>query len=217
MTVIIIPGFTGYPEEVTFKGLDKILSQQSHAVVKIAWPYFPKELDKYCFTNTITYVRNKLERMKSDDLIILGFSMGGIIATMLATEFLVKKLGLIVSPYQAGSEDDLGGKYRDWKKTGYRIVNSSKFGALNIPFSFIEDARKYNALQLISQVSCPKLFIAGERDMKIPLKVSKKLFDLANEPKEWHQIPGMEHKYQYQPEMLDIVNKIIINFIGSKN
>ena len=217
MTVIIIPGFTGYPEEVTFKGLDKILSQQSHAVVKIAWQYFTKELDKYCFTNTITYVRNKLERMKSDDLIILGFSMGGIIATMLATEFEVKNLGLIVSPYQAGSEDDLGGKYRDWKKTGYRIVNSSKFGALNIPFSFIEDARKYNALQLISQVSCPKLFIAGERDMKIPLKVSKKLFDLANEPKEWHQIPGMEHKYQYQPEMLDIVNKIIINFIGSKN
>src|SRR3989338_6448503 len=143
--------------------------------------------------------------------------MGGIIASIVASEFHPKKLGLIVSPYQAGSEDDLAGKYKEWKELGYRKLTSSAFGELKIPFSFIEDAQKYNALEFISQVNCPKLFITGERDIKVPLKVSQELFEKASEPKEWHQIRHMEHKFQYQPMMLKKVNEIIVGFIESKN
>lgn len=213
MKIIIIPGFIGYPEEITFKDLEQALTAKGHSVIKIAWPHFPQELDKYSFTATVVHARKILKSIKNEDLVILGFSMGGIIATLLATEFKPKKLGLIVSPYQAGSEDDLAGKYKEWKDVGYRELTSSKFGELKIPFSFIEDAQKYNALDLISEVSCPKLFIAGEKDVKVPLNVSRKLFEEANLPKEWHQIPNMVHKYQYQAEMLKKVNEIIVAFI----
>src|SRR5689334_17126433 len=116
MKIIIIPGFTGYPEELTFKDLEKILVAKGHSVAKIAWPYFPHELDKYSFTATINHCRQTLTNIENDDLVLLGFSMGGIIATFLATEFNTKILGLIVSPYQAGTEDDLAGKYKEWKE-----------------------------------------------------------------------------------------------------
>jgi esterase/lipase len=214
MNVVIIPGFTGYPEEVTFKELEEELQSKGHSVTKIAWPNIPNDLDNYSFTETSNSSREIIKDMKSDELVLLGFSMGGIIAALLASEFSPKRLGLVASPYQAGSEDDLAGKYKEWKETGYREVSSSKFGELNIPFSFIEDAQKYNVLDYIQNIHCPILFIAGEKDEKVPVAVTKKIFDQVNKPKEWHQIPEMEHKYQYQPEILKKVNRIIINFIS---
>lgn len=212
MHIVIIPGFTGYPEEKTFQDLGETLTAKGHKVIKLAWPYLPDELDKYCFTATIEHASEILKDIDNESLIILGFSMGGIIATFLATKFKPLKLGLIVCPYQAGSEDDLAGKYNEWKLSGKRELTSSRFGKLVMPFSFIEDAQKYNALDLISEVNCPKLFIAGEKDTKVPLHVSKKLFEKAREPKIWHQLADMEHKYQYQPEVLPKVNELIVNF-----
>lgn len=214
MNIIIIPGFTGYPEEKTFENLGKALTAKGHNVIKIAWPNLPDNLDKYNFTETINHTSKVIEGLEDkENLIILGLSMGGVIATVLAKKFNPLKLGLIVSPYQAGSEDDLAGKYNEWKNTGKRELTSSGFGKLVVPFSFIEDAQKYNALEIIPDIKCPKIFIAGEEDTKVPLNVSKKLFDKAVEPKEWHQIPSMEHKYQYQPEMLEKVNDLLMEFI----
>lgn len=213
MHIVIIPGFTGYPEELTFKELGEELELKGHVVTKVAWPYIPDNLSKYSFSETITATRKIVDKIDDNELIILGFSMGGIIATLLASELKPQKLGLITSPYQAGSEDDLAGKYKEWKDTGYRELTSSKFGKLNIPFSFIEDAKKYNALDYIQNVHCPVLFLVGENDEKVPMAVTKRIFDKANEPKIWYQIPNMEHKYQYQPEILKDVNRIILDFL----
>lgn len=213
MNVLIIPGFIGYPEETTFKDLSKRLILKGHSVTKIAWPNLPDNLGEYNFSHTLRYAREIIEKTGADKLAILGFSMGGIIATVLAKEFSAEKLGLIVSPYQAGNKDDLAGKYKNWQETGQREVTSSKFGVLKIPFSFIEDAQKYNALKVIPRISCPKLFIAGEKDTKVSLSVTQKLFRAAGQPKKWVQIPEMEHKYQYQPEILKKVNGIIGEFI----
>jgi len=215
MNIVLIPGFTGYPEEKTFIDLETDLVANGHKVIKIAWPNFPDNLQSYNFTSTIEHVGNILNELNMNETVILGFSMGGVIACHLAKIFKPYKLGLIVTPYQAGSEDDLQGKYKNWKELGYINLTSSRFGNLRIPFSFIEDARKYNSLETISEIKCPILFIVGEKDDKIPNNVTRKLFDKANEPKQWVKVDGMEHKYQYQPDMLKKVNLFIIDFIGS--
>jgi esterase/lipase len=214
MNIVIVPGFTGRPDEVTFQDLEAILEAKGYNVTKLAWPHFPEDLANYSFSETIAHARQVIAALPKDDLVLLGFSMGGIIAALLATEFDTKKLGLIVSPYQAGSEDDLAGKYREWQETGWRSVTSSKYGELHIPFSFIEDARRYNALDYIQNVHCPVLFVAGEQDGNVSNVATRKLYDKANEPKEWHLIEDMEHKYQHQPEKLKQVNDIIVSFIG---
>jgi hypothetical protein len=36
MNIVIIPGFTGYPEEKTFVDLEKHLHMSGHTVIKIA-------------------------------------------------------------------------------------------------------------------------------------------------------------------------------------
>lgn len=215
MNIVIIPGFTGYPEEKTFTDLESNLLNKGHHVIKIAWPNFPDNLKDYNFTSTTEHIETILKEFDMKETVLLGFSMGGVIACHLARVFKPYKLGLIVTPYQAGSEDDLQGKYRSWKELGYRDLTSSRFGNLRIPFSFIQDARKYNALETISEINCPILFIVGEKDDKVPNSVTRKLFDKANEPKQWVKVDGMEHKYQYQPDMLKEVNQFIIDFICS--
>jgi esterase/lipase len=139
--------------------------------------------------------------------------MSGIIASYLAQEFKPIKLGLIVAPYQAGSDEDLQGKYKDWKEKDYRELTSSKFGKLRIPYTFIQDAQKYNALNVIAEINCPILFIVGGEDKNVLNSVTEKIFNKANQPKLWHSLPSMEHKYQYQPEILTQVNKLITEFI----
>lgn len=213
MNIVIIPGFTDYPEGKCFLKLTETLVEQGHNVIKVNWPHFPNELSKYCITDTIEYSSNLLNTIENKDLVILGFSMGGIIATILATKFNAAKLGLIVSPYQAGSEDDLAGKYASWKENGVREVETTTFGKLLIPFSFIEDAKKYNALDYISQCKASKLFVVGEKDTNVPMSATRKLYEKAKEPKQWHQILEMKHRYQHQPEKLEIVNQLILEFI----
>ncbi len=137
MNVIIIPGFTSATDNISFRDLSEELSAKGYSVIKVAWPFLPENLNKYNFTNTINYASEVVSKLGNSDITLLGFSMGGIIATKLATLFPTKRLGLIVSPYQAGSEDDLAGKYKEWKDLGYRVVNSSKYGDLRIPFSYL--------------------------------------------------------------------------------
>ena len=215
MHILIVPGFLGHPGEVAFKELKATLEGKGSQVIELAWPHFADNLSKYSFRETIAYARRVITDLRSRDLAILGFSMGGIIATVLASEFQPTKLGLIVSPYHVGNEEDLAGKYRDWQTTGYRDVISSMHGQLRVPFSFVEDAQRYNALDYIDRVDCPVLFVVGEKDDKNPLAVTRKLFEKANEPKDWHEIPGMQHRYQYQSQaMLETVNRLLVDFIG---
>jgi len=113
MKVIIIPGFTSYPENGTYKDLLIKLKSQGHEAFVLPWPYFfPDQLDKYCLTATLQSAREALGKI-NEPFVILGYSMGGIIATQLAAEFPPSKFGLIVSPYAAGKEDDLAGKLNE--------------------------------------------------------------------------------------------------------
>lgn len=63
MNIVIIPGFTGYPEEVTFKDLEQELQLQGHKVTKIAWPHIPEDMDKYSFFETISAARKILNEI----------------------------------------------------------------------------------------------------------------------------------------------------------
>ena len=137
MKVFIIPGFTSYPENKTYSELLIELRFQGYDATVLPWPFFPDELDKYCLTATLNSARKILKGIHKEPFIILGFSMGGIIASQLAVEFHPNKLGLIVSPYKVGCEDDWEPKLSEWQKQGFLMVTSSKFGELKMPFSFI--------------------------------------------------------------------------------
>ena len=51
----------------------------------------------------------------------------------------------------------------------------------------------FDSRQKMAKILCPVLFIHGERDSIIPLKLGRALYEAANEPKTWFPIPEADH------------------------
>ena len=52
---------------------------------------------------------------------------------------------------------------------------------------------RFDSKQKMATILCPVLFIHGERDSVIPLKLGRALYEAANEPKTWFPIPEADH------------------------
>lgn len=132
-----------------------------------------------------------------DEIILVGFSMGGVIASYLATVFPVKYLILSAPAFQ----------YLDMQKImgyGVKAVNklrsNNKNKAEEKPSSkqvnaFTEIVSKYR--ESISQVSCPVLMIHGTKDEVIPLDSSRNAYKKINAKKSLIFFETGKHRMLY--------------------
>lgn len=51
----------------------------------------------------------------------------------------------------------------------------------------------FDSTKKIYRVSCPKLFVHGNRDEIVPFRLGRKLFEQALGPKEFYEVPGAGH------------------------
>lgn len=56
---------------------------------------------------------------------------------------------------------------------------------------------KFDTLQKIRQIDVPLFFIHGTDDRTVAIGLGRKLFDAANEPKKFYEIPGADHNDTY--------------------
>jgi hypothetical protein len=52
---------------------------------------------------------------------------------------------------------------------------------------------RFDSAAKIQAISCPKLFIHGNRDEIVPFRLGRKLYELAPPPKEFYEVPGAGH------------------------
>jgi fermentation-respiration switch protein FrsA (DUF1100 family) len=109
-------------------------------------------------------------------LVVFGRSLGGIAATHLGA---TKKCdGLILES---------------------TFTNMGAMARAHYPLPFAETLLKHrlNALDEIVQVRVPILFFHGDRDRIVPIKLGRKLFEAAPNPKEFVVLPGAGHNDTY--------------------
>ena len=51
----------------------------------------------------------------------------------------------------------------------------------------------FDSASLIPLIRCPKLFIHGDQDKTVPFRLGRRLFELAQPPKDFYQVPGAGH------------------------
>ncbi len=218
--VIISPGFTGYKEENHLVDLSKGLLDENIASIRFDYRGFGESsgtLEKdYRFSNFIEDGHDVIDWAISQKLVdrnnifLVGFSMGGQIATILATDRNIKALCLVSTPDNAKNTDlgDLWGKTRNpFCKT------SSRYGDIEIPYEFYEDYIQYDATKYANKISCPLLVIAGVEDVNVPLVLSKRVYDSANQPKKFFAVNNMDHLYKKNDTIVAEVNTRIVSFI----
>ncbi len=111
----------------------------------------------------------KQKEISPDDIIIFGKSLGGAVATQLATKVKTKAL-IIESAFTS---------YIDVGKKFYPYMPIKWFARFD-----------YNTLDYIKKVHCPVMIIHSRNDEIIPFEFGLELYDAANEPKEFVEIFG---------------------------
>jgi fermentation-respiration switch protein FrsA (DUF1100 family) len=126
--------------------------------------------------------------VKSEKIILMGHSLGTGVAVQLAGEFEVGGL-ILLAPYLS-------------------MVKMAQMQYPFLPVSLIALDRFDNEKK-IGTVHVPVLIVNGTADELIPPAQGKRLYELANEPKEFHSMPGRGHN-----DVLESAAGLCLGWVG---
>lgn len=135
--------------------------------------------EKDCnWMNWVQRAKNQVDQYVKQNRVIylVGFSMGGVIASYLAATTPIKKLILIAPAFQYFHIESITDTIT---KSAMSLLNNEKKEEVQLPRSFyaafselIKNLKKY-----ISQVQCPVLLLHGDEDEVISTKSSLNAFE----------------------------------------
>ncbi len=132
------------------------------------------------------YLIDEKEHTK-DNIVLFGRSLGAAVAVEVATQRDVR--GMI-----------LESAFTDAKAMAKIIMPFLPVGAVI--------SSKFDSIGNIQNINVPVLFTHGDRDTIVPIDLGKKLFEAANEPKEFYTIRGADHNDTYIVGGEEYYNKI---------
>ncbi len=132
-------------------------------------------------------VARKWAQQNGAKLVVFGRSLGGIAATHLGAT-----------------------KHCDGLILESTFTNMGAMARAHYPLPFAESLLKHrlNAVDQIIEVRIPKLFFHGDKDRIVPIKLGRKLFEAAPNPKEFVVLPGAGHNDTYFVGGKDYFKKI---------
>lgn len=178
-----------------------------HEEDKVTYVSYQKWLDK---------AEKEFLSLKSKKVILIGHSMGAIIAAHLASMHSVKKLILLSPAYYFGSlkqnEEDLKNIFKSKKgDTGFEgCFSKMKHVSLR---SFMEYIKlSHIGRHDISNITCPVLIMHGDKDPVIRLKSSEYVLKKLKSKKEFVLIKDVRHQL-FKSVKKEMISKYIYDYI----
>lgn len=123
------------------------------------------------------------QKITTKQLVLYGESLGTGVATQLATEFSVCAV-ILQSPYTS-------------------LKALARYHYFWLPVIKMRD--KFDSLARINKIKAPLLMLHGTKDLVVPYAEGVKLFNYANEPKQWVDLPNKGHNNLWD---LNFTNKV---------
>ncbi len=145
-------------------------------------------------------------------IILLGYSMGGAVAVKAACELNnVEKLITVASPCCSDmfTENTLKAIYENAvsKNVLHGLDDFKTFQNI-----FLTEFEEIKPIKWIGKIKVPKLFVHGMKDTIVPFKHSKKLFELAKDPKTFITIINGDHFLRRNEK----VSELILDWLEGK-
>ncbi len=120
----------------------------------------------------------------TDDIYLFGRSLGGAVATKLASD--VNAGGLIL-------------------ESTFTSIPEMSNASMPIPYLYLLLRTKMDSQSRIHNVTEPALHLHGQRDEVIPMSLGRRLFEQSTEPKAWVEFPeaGHDNVRESNPERYD--------------
>jgi len=130
-------------------------------------------------------------------LAIIGHSMGAVPVSKVVSVDGRIKTAVYLSP-AADFKKFVSSKTRRKHLSHLLKIGGSKLAGLNRE-SLLEDLRwvykNSNPINLVGKASIPILIVVGSKDDVTTPRSCRRLYDAANPPKEYREIPGADHSY----------------------
>lgn len=194
---VICPGYLDskyYDHLVT---LAHDLSGLGYTVVRFdptgTWDSGGKITD-YTTTQYLEDVKNVIDFMTKDQdfksILLGGHSVGGMTSLLYApTDMRVNTVLGIMPPYSVKRTNTYE-KLESWKKAVEKesrrdVPGKDEFRSHTVPYSFVSDRLKYDVLDNIDDFRGQTILIAGEADEIVKPQDVEKIYNAANNPKEY--------------------------------
>lgn len=172
--IVMIHGYSERRAVPIQNAVDFFKLRGYHVLVPILYDHSnPKD---HVATDWIDKARESVKEAFSikDDVVVLGFSMGGVIASQVASEFPVSSLILIAPAFEYVTFKAVKNKITSYViKKQDPLVNTGTY--VPLPESFMDTFQEVVNLckHSISKVTCPLLLVHGTSDMTIPIRASE--------------------------------------------
>lgn len=198
--VIMFHGFTGNKTEHAghFRNFSRILFNNDVSSMRV--DFFGNgesdgEFKDFTFDTLIDDCNLMIEYVKSNfsnkNIILLGFSMGGAVAAMMAAKYIKIAKVILWSP---------AGNILEHIKKHFETLPKNKLGNVILGSSFelskemYDSVSKYNTYEGFNKYEGEVLVIQGEKDLVVKPEVSKKYVDLAKNST-YIIVPNAGHGY----------------------
>lgn len=226
---LVLPGFLAFKEEPHLTKLADELTKMGYCVLRFDPLGFGESdgtlINDYLFSNYLRdawYLLGWLKKKRKNaagPVIVAGHSMGAFLALLLSSRDKEISAAIAIEPplelkvkkgFLHGLKNRLG-EMQSFKKI------ASKIGRWSSPLKNWQDFKQYNGRDFVSNITCPKLIILGKEDKLVPPADTRKLFDLAKEPKTLIELSGVGHFYKKYPEEIRLINEKVKEFLRSTN
>ena len=214
LLILMIHGF-GMRTSSEFDELYAYLERKKYAVRRfdIYDPHDPEDADPETWiSRCVEQMHSALEENKN--VVVLGFSMGGVIATYLASIFKLKGLILVapafrymdLSKVEKAVSAYIGSLYTKAEKEVKEKPSSDQTRA------FMQLVDKYR--DRVSQITCPVLILHGTDDEVINVRSSRDAFaKIPTEHKRLVLVEGAHHRMLYDGQQQDVPFALINDFL----
>jgi len=173
----------------------------------------PGDISLYTITNYLKAINELIEHFGDKATFVMGHSRGGSMA-MLAGVTNPKVVSFVAVTSQAtASEPDKDLKPGDTQAEYRDLPNKpQEKRRFDLPYSFFEDAAKYDMTEKLKTCTKPKLFFWGTKDVTVNPELEKKAYEVSAEPKQLHALDS-DHDYRWHPKLIEEVNRVVGDFI----
>lgn len=149
----------------------------------------------------------------SKRVVIFGRSLGGAVAIELAARAQTSGGDRADDGKRLGRSGQPAGLVVE--STFTNIVDVGRLHYPWLPVNWIVTYR-YESIDKVGNVTCPKLFFHGKDDSLIPIELGRRLFEAAAEPKTFVETPGQhgEAGYSYAPEFTQRLAAFLDGVLG---